>query len=524
MNINDKFIVSFFNVCKDIYNYDETNKDVEIKNLEEFIENCNKKLAIIEDNELLNTQIDDFSNQVNKLTNKIKSYEKKYTDLYVELTETKKKVKNADAEKENFKNKNNELYSTKSKYEKEIELYKQKLLKNKQKMNEYKTKNDKIYTKLTEYVNLVENLQEQNNTLKNNNTDLNNNLSNINNKYSEEIKKLEDIKKAVGSKISSDTMEHLDISIIEAIDRANEYEKKYNETIKQNEILKTNYDDLNGKYINLLSTQTNETNELKSQIKLLLEQMQNDRKHYNDNIILLETKNKIEKQNNNVEKQKGGDNGIKYIDIKDKKALEIFDKDIQLFNERENDVINTGEKKNNYENISFSTDYMVDLLQMSDKMVKTNKINVKNNKNLDTIDEENDIESEDDKNNIFIKKSNYGNGYINLANMKILNSEEEKENKDKNTLRNELNNFITQNQNIDNIVYTGGGKKNKIEIRQIDDKFKMKFDNDFSTITEQNVNFDNEKEIKKIRHRKYMRHNREQKKNTKLQDLFNLQN
>jgi len=35
-------------------------------------------------------------------------------------------------------------------------------------------------------------------------------------------------------------------------------------------------------------------------------------------------------------------------------------------------------------------------------------------------------------------------------------------------------------------------KKNKIEIRQIDDKYKMKFDGEFSTLTEQNINLNDE--------------------------------
>ena len=74
------------------------------------------------------------------------------------------------------------------------------------------------------------------------------------------------------------------------------------------------------------------------------------------------------------------------------------------------------------------------------------------------------------------------------------------------------------NEDINNIVYVGGGKKNKIEIRQIDDKYKMKFDGEFSTLTEQNINLNDEKTIKKIRHRKYMRHNREK---NKLDDLRN---
>jgi len=46
----------------------------------------------------------------------------------------------------------------------------------------------------------------------------------------------------------------------------------------------------------------------------------------------------------------------------------------------------------------------------------------------------------------------------------------------------------------------------------------MKFDNVFSTLTEQNINLNDDKLIKKIRHKKYMRHNREKNKLADLQD------
>jgi hypothetical protein len=46
----------------------------------------------------------------------------------------------------------------------------------------------------------------------------------------------------------------------------------------------------------------------------------------------------------------------------------------------------------------------------------------------------------------------------------------------------------------------------------------MKFNGEFSTLTEQYVNLNDEKAIKKIRHRKYMRHIREKNKLDNLQD------
>ncbi len=148
---------------------------------------------------------------------------------------------------------------------------------------------------------------------------------------------------------------------------------------------------------------------------------------------------------------------------------------------------------------------------------------------LDTIKEIEINESDEtdyfiNNKSIFMKKNtsdtNSNDNYINVENMKILNDSDNIKNVNEGELKKELDDFIINNrndiENINNIVYVGGGKKNKIEIRQIDDKYKMKFDGEFSTLTEQNINLNNEKTIKKIRHRKYMRHIREK---NKLEDL-----
>ena len=179
-------------------------------------------------------------------------------------------------------------------------------------------------------------------------------------------------------------------------------------------------------------------------------------------------------------------------------------------------------------------------VKVSDK-IKSNPIKYELTKNsdLDTIKEIEINETDSDenfkeKNKIFIKKNIYdSNGsvilrpqtvsaskYINLENMKIIDSgESNKDNKIQ--LKKEMENFIINNldEEKNNVVFIGGGKKSKIEIKQIDDKYKMKFDNEYSTLTEQNVNLNDEKTIKKIRHRKYMRHNREKNKLVDLRDI-----
>lgn len=507
MNINDKFITSFFRVCVKLYNYNgDSDNDIEIKNLNEFITKCNEKISIIEDNEALNVEITDLSKQINKITLKYNETEKKYVNLYNDLRDCRIELKSSNEEKEKIRKNVDELFLLKTKYEKDIELKNQQLKQIQKKYNENKA----FWKKL-----LID-LEEKNNNYHKENKE----LSEQNNKYIDEINKIEEFKKTLCNRLSSDTIEKIDVSIVDMIERSNEYEKKYKELSNNHDILKNNYDDLNDKYKYFISNQTNETNELKRQIKLLTEQIENERKQHNDNIIVMETKNKII---DNLSSQKGGNQeNIKYFDIRDKKAIGHFEKDIMLFNEK-NDENKYKEPTNRYkgENISYSTDYMVDLLKVSEKVKPQIKKNTNNN--LGTIEEieitESD-ESEINKNNsIFLK-----NNYIDIRDMKILNESDNNTNKNNNELRKELDNFIINNRDdnkdINKIVYVGGGKKNKIEIRQIDDKYKMKFDNDFSTLTEQNININDEKTIKKIRHRKYMRHIREKNKLDELKEIM----
>ena len=44
--MDDNFIKSFFNLCVKIYKYNDENKNIEIKNLDEFIEKCNELLEL----------------------------------------------------------------------------------------------------------------------------------------------------------------------------------------------------------------------------------------------------------------------------------------------------------------------------------------------------------------------------------------------------------------------------------------------------------------------------------------------
>jgi len=361
MNINDNFIKSFFKLCVKLYNYNNDNRNIEIKDLSEFIEKCNKKISIIEDNEILNNQLLEQTKEINNLISKIKEYENKYGMMYIELSNQKKTIKNNREEINDYKKRIEELYNIKVDHEKEIELYKQMILKYKKKHNDNKNKNELLYKKLKETEETLIGMKYdfENVALKKEE------LEEKNKKFIEEIKKIEKLKNIVSNKLSSESIEHLDISIIEAIEKANVYAKKNDEVNKEIEILKKNLDEVNLNYNNLLLNQTNETNDLKKQIKVLIDKMQDDRQTFNENMVLIETKNQIKNENKD---------NIKYFDIRDKKAIEFFNKDIKIFNEKNkrNNIINDN-NNNKYTNISYSTDYMVDLLKMSDKV----NINIK---------------------------------------------------------------------------------------------------------------------------------------------------
>ncbi len=446
MKINDKFIQSFFRVCVKLYNYNGDN-DVEIKGFDDFLQKCEEKLTIIESNEILNNEITDLSKHINKITLKYNETEKKYVNLYNDLRECRIELKTSNEEKDKLINNVNELFVLKNKYEKDIELKKQQLKQVQQKYNENKT----LWKSL-----LIE-LEKENNKYKKNNKT----LIEQNDKYSSEIQKIEELKKTLCNKFSSDTIDKIDVSIVDMIERANEYEKKYKEILSHHEILKNNYDDLNGKYKELLLNQTNETNDLKQQIKSLMEQLEKDRKMYNDNIILMETKKQInENINNNQinEIQKGGEN-IKFFDIRDKKAIGYFEKDIKLFNENNNDNKNK-EPTNRYkgEKISYSTDYMVDLLKVSEKVKKNHSNNYNyntiDNNTLGTIQEIDILESDetDDeivkKNNSIFMKNKQNEKYIDIKKMKIVNESEENNINDDINLKKELDDFIKNNNDV----------------------------------------------------------------------------
>ncbi len=547
MNIDDNFIKSFFKICVKIYDYDDENKDIEIKNLNDFIDKCTDKIAVIESNDLLNVQLAESSTEITKLSKKIKEYESKYSKLYLELNDCKRKINNKILENDELIDKNDKLYQTKIKYENDIILLQKSNEKYKERYNTAKIKNELMFKKLRDTQEFLKEMTDEYQYLEYEKMELaekNNKFLEENEKYMKEINKIEDLKKIMSNKLSSDTLEHLDISIIEAIDRANEYEKKYNESQTQIKILTNNFESVNEKYNNLLLTQANGTNELKEHIKLLMQQIEEERKKYNENMILIETKHNIEKEQQNIKNQTiqtGGNgngncngDGVKMFDIRDKKAHDFFNKDILLFNEKNNGVKKQDENQYKNKNISYSTDYMVDYLKMSDKIVSSDKkthLNSKYHNDLNTINELSEEPNEIiGKKNIFIKHkiTESTDEYIDLGKVNIFNTNEEINENDGEKLQNELKQFINENgkqekiiinnvQNNNDVVFVGGGKKNSIEIRKIDDKYKMKFENGFSTITEQNIDLKDDAKIKKIRHKKYMRHNREKSKLADLQ-------
>jgi uncharacterized coiled-coil DUF342 family protein len=149
MNINDKFITSFFRACVKLYNYDgNSDNDIEIKSLNEFITKCNEKLLLIEDNELLNSQISELSKQINRITQKYNETEKKYVNLYNDLRDCRTELKSSNEERDKIKKNVNELFYLKTKYEKDIEIKNQQLKQIQKKYNDNKEKWKKVLFEL----------------------------------------------------------------------------------------------------------------------------------------------------------------------------------------------------------------------------------------------------------------------------------------------------------------------------------------------------------------------------------------
>lgn len=470
---NELLVKNILRIYIELMKYDFENGNVfrHIKNLEEFINTSNDVLDMFEDVNSLNMQIKETSTQLNKITTKYNNVEEKCIFIFKELEQCRTKLQNSNNINEKLKLNIEELFSIKSKNEKIIEMKNQKIIKISKKYNENMSLWKNILIELEKKVDKYD--IEKKTLIKDKN------------KYLDEI---ESIKKILSSKMSSETIDNLNDSIVDMIDKANEYQKKYNDVNNEYIILKNNYDEINNKYNDLFTNQTKETNELKNQIKILTEQLEQEKLKNNEKQI-------VKKVN---EMMKGGGE-IKYFDIRDKKAQNIFEKDIKLFNEKQLEQNNVPNKIMQSENqpISYSTDYMVDYLKVNSKLKS-------NDNDLDTIKEIeiNEHTEEEEPTNIFIKKTN---DYYDVNKLKIFKSEI-RCNKD------EIEEFIRNNQNT-NIVYTGGGKhKGKIEILDINGKLKMKINDNLSTLTEQNIDLKNENLIKKTKHRKYMRHNREQKK------------
>lgn len=512
-NLDDEDIKKFVNLLIRIYeyDYDKVKKGLgRFENADDFYNYVNQKISFNEDNENLHVQLNETSSQLDKIIKKYNKTEKTLLDIYNQNEENKTIISNLGTENNELKKINDELYNVKSENEKIIMSIKKQYNELKRKYEDKK----KIINKLSEKLVLTKNIMEKI-INKNNEYELSNNsLIEENNKLIKEIEEIDNIKKSLLNKFSSTEMNaDLDTSIENLINKSNEYRQKYNELNIKNSILQDNYNELNDKYNELYSNQTKETNELKIIIKQLTEQIEQDRIKYNENMIVREIKSNLEglkPPSLTIDALGGGgtgNDGTKYIDIRDKKAIEYFDKDIKLYNER--DPKNTNQKTENKKPISFSTDYMVDYMKASEKINK-----------LDTLQEISEEEDDEDKPNkkIFMKIEN-NNDYIDVSKLQIL----KKSSVEEGGAKQELEDFIKNNlsmQNKGKIIYQKGGNKGKIEIRDFDGikKLKDKFNDDYSTLTEQNINLNDDEAIKKMKHRKYMRHNRVQKKLQQLQE------
>ena len=177
--------------------------------------------------------------------------------------------------------------------------------------------------------------------------------------------------------------------------------------------------------------------------------------------------------------------------------IDIFDKHFinkrtekrnnEFFKEELNKPIknNTGEIKNNYNNITYSTDYMVNYLKNDDK--------IKQNKNIfiETI-------REDEEENEILKAPNIIKPAPNIIKP--------------------APNIIkpSPKQNLKG----GNNKNNKMNVEIIDNVKKMVIGGELTTLTEQDINIDDKKKVHLIYNKKNKRYNREQEKQKLLNEIM----
>lgn len=164
----------------------------------------------------------------------------------------------------------------------------------------------------------------------------------------------------------------------------------------------------------------------------------------------------------------------------DKKNAEFYKEELQ-----KPIKYNTGETKRNYDNITYSTDYMVSYLK-NDNKIKTYYSNDK-----------------------FKQKA--------INSMEIIR-EDEDENKIIEAPKQEIKapNIIKQAPNFEIEApknnLKGGNKQNKTQIHLIDDVKKMVIGGELTTLTEQDINIDDKKKVQLIYTKKYRRYKRQKDK------------
>jgi len=409
---------------------------------------------------------------------------------------------------------NKKYYTVKNKLD-EFKNYAKKILK----------QNDNLIIEHNKYIEEINSIKckykKNNNELKNNIIKLKENIDNIQNEH----KHLKE--KNILLEIETEELKKNNEKI------SNVESKQYNEIQKLNLTIK----ELNDELVELKENNLNYKKTILQELKIS-ELVDEKNISFNNNLIIKGDKNLNKDINTDEEIKLNADNiylfdkHITRKNIQHKNKL-FFENELKQQEIKNNSKLNNDDnnsKISNNTNISFSTDYMVSYLKNDNKLKpKEERINV-------IKEDEEDNENYNLNVDIFQKNNLSSLTFSNIPENKINSSPEENYidvskinnivingDNPKNTTDKINVDIPKQNLNLiggNNIKKQNNKPNNKMNIHIIDNIKKMYIGEELTTLTEQDINIEDNKKIHLTYNKKYKRYKREQEKNNKLIQEF----
>lgn len=455
---------------------DTENKLLEITEQSEIYK---RKLSETEDeNNLLKKELSDVSEQVNitvEEKNKIyfefeksKKEQSKKDDKINELLESEQRLLNVNnnfVERfKKFEDKQNKIVEELTNKLSESEQEKQVIV------NKYDQTFEKIKNKTNEIIKEKDEYKRENDELKNKLSETENSykkeIDNLKNKLSETENKFKTLETEIKLNQTETNLNQSNIFYkIGGSELANDLTYKYKEITSENK---------KNKFINYDNNE-NETDRL---IKEHHDKIKSNPKAYDKQLNKLMCRLKREKEL-----------------VEDLKIIKLPTSEIPI------------NKNEQYNNICTSTDYMLGYLIDEQKMNKLlNTIEENDDENNDNNDENDEIKINyklSGKQNIIIESST-SDEYINVD--ELVSQDVKQENRPKTKINNKEQNNIFKKNDVNQNKMIGG-------CCIIDDGIKkIKINNVFTSITDQNIDLNDKKEINKIRNKKYKRLSRQKNK------------